>query len=212
MPDESKPYHHGDLANALVDAAIDIIEERGVEHVSVREVARRAGVSPGAPFRHFQSKSALLAAVAEQAMERLSEAVRAAQAPHDEDPLDQLERIGLGYLDWARENPAHFEIVSQRSLVGLEGRSRELNDEIRTRMIALLESAKSNGQLSKAADINTLVLSCRALVYGLARMLVDGHFPEWQSEGDPAEWMKRSLTQFIGELRERQMSDNRTGG
>ena len=202
MPDESKPYHHGDLANALVSAAIAIIEERGVEHVSVREVARRAGVSPGAPFRHFPSKSALLAAVAEQAMERLSEAVRAAQAPHDDDPLDQLERIGLGYLEWARENPAHFEIVSQRSLVGLEGRSRELNDEIRTRMILLLESAKSTGQLSKDADIDTLVLSCRALVYGLARMLVDGHFPEWQPDGNPAQWMKRSLALFIRELRE----------
>ena len=68
-------------------------------------------------------------------------------------------------------------------------------------MISLLETAKSIGQLSKDADIDTLVLSCRALVYGLARMHVDGHFLEWQPEGDPAEWMKRSLALFIRKLR-----------
>lgn len=201
MPDNAKSYHHGDLPNALLSAATDIISESGVESVSVREVARRAGVSPGAPFRHFPTKEALLAAVAGQAMERLAEAVREKQSPRDDDPLGQIEAIGLAYLAWAQANPAHFKVVSQRKLVGLDGRSLHLNEEIRARMLALLSIAKSNGQMRRDVDVETVLLSCRALVYGLARMFVDGHFPEWQPEGDPPDWMKRSLAQFVQDLR-----------
>ena len=75
MPEEQRPYHHGNLVPTLIETTIQLIEEMGVEKVTVREVAKRAGVSPGAPFRHFKSKSALLTAVAEQAVERLYEAV-----------------------------------------------------------------------------------------------------------------------------------------
>ena len=60
-PEPKKPaYHHGDLRRALLDATVQLIEEQGLEAVSVREVARRTGVSPGAPFRHFPSRTALL--------------------------------------------------------------------------------------------------------------------------------------------------------
>lgn len=201
MSEKSKPYHHGDLVQTLIAEAMIIIDERGVENLSLREAARRAGVSPGAPFRHFPSKAALLAAVAEQAMQSLHDAVRAAQDPGDEDPLRQLERIGMGYLDWARANPSHFRIISQRSAVELDGRALRLNDEIRTQMIELLARARAMGQLSPETDIDTALLSCRALVYGLARMFADGHFPEWLPGADPATWMNRSLTQFIRALR-----------
>lgn len=201
MSDDARSYHHGDLPNALIAAATAIISQSGVESVSVREVARRAGVSPGAPFRHFPTRDALLAAVAAQAMERLAEAVRAEQAGTDHDPLGQIEAIGLAYLTWAQANPAHFRVVSQRTLVDLDGRSRRLNDEIRARMLALLTMAKSGGQIRRDVDVETVLLSCRALVYGLARMFVDGHFPEWRPEGDPSDWMKRSLAQFIRDLR-----------
>src|SRR5262245_33454677 len=57
-----RPYHHGDLRRVLIDAAFELVGEGGAEAVSVREAARRAGVSPGAPFRHFASRDALLAA------------------------------------------------------------------------------------------------------------------------------------------------------
>ena len=74
MPNTKTPgatsYHHGNLREALIDAAVQLVEEGGPENVSVREVAKRAGVSPGAPFRHFSSKTALMTAVAEQAMSR----------------------------------------------------------------------------------------------------------------------------------------------
>src|SRR4051794_6351575 len=63
----AQPYHHGDLRRVLIDAALHLVGESGANAVSVREAARRAGVSPGAPFRHFPSRDALMNAVAEEA-------------------------------------------------------------------------------------------------------------------------------------------------
>ncbi|MGO4852709.1 TetR/AcrR family transcriptional regulator [Phaeovulum sp. W22_SRMD_FR3] len=197
----SKPYHHGDLAKALIAAASAIVAESGVEALSVRDVARRVGVSPGAPFRHFPTREALLAAVATQAMERLAQAVEAGQLATDDDPLEQIRRIGLAYLDWVAENPTHFAIISQRNLVRLEDAARRQNDAIRDRMLALLTMARARGHLQQDADLPTVLLSCRALVYGLGRMLIDGHFPEWCPQGDPRSWMQHSLDHFIRDLR-----------
>ncbi len=201
MTEDTKSYHHGDLANAMVQAATAIIAEAGVESLSVREVARRVGVSAGAPFRHFPTRDALLAAVAAQAMERLAEAVSAGALAAGDDPLSQIEAIGLAYIDWAQANPTHFAIVSNRALVGLAGAPRDRNDLIRDRMLALLVAAKAEGRMRPDADPQTVLLSCRALVYGLCRMFVDGHFPEWQPEGDPRQWMERALRDFIASLR-----------
>src|SRR5260370_8670028 len=80
-----KPYHHGDLRRVLIGAALGLVEEGGVEAVSVREAARRAGVSPGAPFRHFPSRDALLTAVAVEAQRRFRGEIAAAlsTAPAD---------------------------------------------------------------------------------------------------------------------------------
>src|SRR5258707_14849389 len=108
-----RPYHHGDLKRVLIDAALRLVEEGGIEAVSVREAARRAGVSPGAPFRHFPSRIALMTAVAEEAQRRFRVEIDAAlaEAPVD-DPLARFRSIGLAYLRWAMRNPAHFEIIS----------------------------------------------------------------------------------------------------
>src|SRR3982750_3800249 len=76
----AKPYHHGDLRRVLIDAALQLVSEGGTEAVSVREAARRAGVSPGAPFRHFSSRDALMQAVAEEAQRRFRGGIEAALA------------------------------------------------------------------------------------------------------------------------------------
>src|SRR5262249_48598255 len=100
-PAAPKPYHHGDLRRALIDAALKLAEE-GLPAVSVREAARRAGVSPGAPFRHFDSRDALMTAVAEEAQRRFRAEIEIAlaEAP-DGDPLQRFRAFGLAYLRWA---------------------------------------------------------------------------------------------------------------
>jgi len=199
-----RPYHHGNLVEALIAATVEIIEERGGEHVSVREAAKRAGVSPGAPFRHFRSKTALLTAVAEQAMDRLTRAVAAAQAAVEGDgPLVAFEAIGEGYLDWAIANPTHFQVISSRTLIDFDTSSslRGQNEAIRHRMIDLLTRARVEGRLPPDADLDHIVLASRALVYGLARMAIDGHFPEWHPSGEtPAQAARAALALFMKRL------------
>src|SRR5215510_3433289 len=98
-----KPYHHGDLRRALIDAALRLAEEEGGPgQISMREAARRAGVSPGAPFRHFETRDALMTAVAEEAQRRFrGEIERALAAVPASDPLGRLRSFGLAYLRWA---------------------------------------------------------------------------------------------------------------
>ncbi|PBB87885.1 TetR family transcriptional regulator [Mesorhizobium sp. WSM3876] len=201
--ESTRRYHHGNLVEALVAATVEIIEERGVEHVSVREAAKRAGVSPGAPFRHFRSKTALMTAVAEQAMGRLTEAVTEAQSNAGGcDPLTAFEAIGHGYLRWALANPTHFEILSSRTLIDFDSSDslREQNNAIRHLMVELLTEARVQGQISSSLNFDHLLLGARALVYGLARMAIDGHFPEWHVAEPPSEAMRHTLHLFIREI------------
>ena len=197
-----KPYHHGNLAETLIAVTIEIIEERGVEHVSVREAAKRAGVSPGAPFAHFSSKTALLTAVAEQAMGRLTQAVVDAQHDSGDDPLQKFEAIGDGYFRWAIDNPTHFEIMNSRTLIDFEASESLLSrsDAIRHRMFELLMEARDQGLLLEHLDLNQVVLTGRALVYGLARMAIDGHFPRWHPSEPPPQAMRNALTLFIRQI------------
>lgn len=207
MPKIKKPhrtnYHHGNLVEALIAVTVEIIEERGVEHVSVREAAKRAGVSPGAPFQHFRSKTALLTAVAEQAMGQLTQAVATAQAKADNDrPIAVLEAIGRGYLQWALTNPTHFEIINSRTLIDFEASDslRTQNAAIRQRMFELLTQARERDQLIEGVDLNYIVLTARALVYGLARMAIDGHFPRWHPSEPPPLAMQHALHLFITQI------------
>lgn len=207
MPKAKTPrrttYHHGNLVEALIAVSVKIIEERGVEHLSVREAAKRAGVSPGAPFQHFRSKTALLTAVAEQAIGRLTQAVAGAQSDVDADkPIAVLEAIGRGYLQWALSNPTHFEVINSRTLIDFEASEslRTQNEAIRQRMFELLKQARQRGQLIEGLNLDHVVLTARALVYGLARMAIDGHFPRWHPSEAPPQAMRHALHLFISQI------------
>jgi AcrR family transcriptional regulator len=176
-----KPYHHGDLRRVLIDAALRLAEEGGPAAVSVREAARRAGVSPGAPFRHFPSRDALMMAVAEEAQRRFRIELEAALAPVPaDDPLARFRALGLGYLRWAMRNPAHFEVISNGRLFDHDGTatvSRD-NSELIAMTERLLAEAFAKGAL-RVSDLKQVQIAGRALVYGFARMNIDGHFPRW---------------------------------
>ena len=178
---QPKPYHHGDLRRGLIDAALALVEEAGPEGVSVREAARRAGVSAGAPFRHFESRDALMMAMAEEAQRRFRAEIDAAleEAPPG-DPLARFRKLGLAYLRWAMRNPAHFEVISSGRYFKHD-RAAELSRD-NTGLIGmtgrLLAEAFAAGQL-RVADLKQVQLAGRALVYGFARMNIDGHLPRW---------------------------------
>src|SRR3954471_4857048 len=152
-----KPYHHGDLRRVLIDAALQLVGEGGPDAVSVREAARRAGVSPGAPFRHFPSRDALMQAVAEEAQRRFRTEIEAALAGAPAgDPLGRFRCLGLAYLRWAMRNPTHFEIISSRRFFDHDRAAAVSRDN--AELVALTErtlaEAFAAGQL-RAADLKT---------------------------------------------------------
>ncbi|SMO62556.1 TetR/AcrR family transcriptional regulator [Paracoccus laeviglucosivorans] len=200
---DDRPYHHGNLVETLLAATVAIIEEKGVEHVSIREAAKRSGVSAGAPFRHFASKTALLTAVAEQAMARLRQAVDTALEQAGDDPLQGFEAIGRGYLNWAIDNPTHFMVISSRTLIDFDSSQtlRRDNAALRALMVELLGRAQADGALRAGQDLDYLVLGARAFVYGLARMAADGHFPEWHDRENPKDAAMRALGLYILQIR-----------
>ncbi len=184
-----KPYHHGDLRRVLIDAALQLVGEGGPDAVSVREAARRAGVSPGAPFRHFPSRDALMQAVAEEAQRRFRAEIGVAlsDAPVGV-PLARFRALGLAYVRWAMRNPTHFEILSSRRFfdhdkdAGVSADNAELI-ELTERVLA---EAFALGQL-RSGDLKAVQIAGRALVYGFARMNIDGHFPRWGVAAPEAE-------------------------
>src|SRR5450631_4402598 len=107
---EARPYHHGDLRRALIDAASRVLEAEGPSALSLRAVAREAGVSPAAPYHHFKDKGDLMDAVAHEGWMELGAAVAKArsQAP---DARAAMTNIGVAYVCFARDNPALYRIM-----------------------------------------------------------------------------------------------------
>lgn len=180
-----RSYHHGDLVEALISAAVELIEAEGVEMLSLRAVSKKVGVSPGAPFRHFKNKAELLTAVAEQSMARLTRAVNDALAKTGDEPVAVLAAIGRGYLNWALGNPTHFQIISSRTLIDFHGSKTlvEQNDALYRLMLDQVMKGQASGVLRNDASPHDIVVNARAFVYGLARMATDGHFREWRITG-----------------------------
>ena len=104
-------YHHGDLRCTLVEAAEHLLEAEGLASLSLREVAKLAGVSHSAPYRHFRSKAGLLEAVAEAGFRRLADLVNDARERNPENPEAQLRAAGIAYVEWATQNPERTHLM-----------------------------------------------------------------------------------------------------
>src|ERR1700757_4877316 len=105
-----KPYHHGNLREELLEAAIRLIAEVGPTAFTLREVARRAGVSHNAPYRHFRDRDDLMAAVAAEGFRELTQAMVESAGQRTE-ALDRLKHAGLGYVTFALRRPEHFTVM-----------------------------------------------------------------------------------------------------
>src|ERR671920_1863885 len=107
---EPRPYHHGDLRRALVDAARRLLESEGPSALSLRAVAREAGVSPAAPYHHFKDKGELLDAVAQEGWQMLDQALAKAKA---EAPTirEAMNGLGVAYVCFASDNPALYRVM-----------------------------------------------------------------------------------------------------
>jgi AcrR family transcriptional regulator len=106
-----KNYHHGDLKNALIKAGGEILAKEGIEGLSLRKVAQRAGVSHSAPYSHFPDKQSLIAAISTEGFNQLYAELDAAVLAHPNNPKKQLEQGALAYVQFAMDNTDTFKIM-----------------------------------------------------------------------------------------------------
>lgn len=165
-------YHHGHLREALLAAARGLIDEAGVEALTLREVARRAGVTTGAPYHHFADKAALVAALARQELEDLDRAAEAALAGID-DPREQLRALGVAYVMYAVERPAEFRLMFRPELGAPFGMKDPATTPVFRLLIRVVAACRAAAGLAEA-DQSITAITAWSLVHGLAALLIDG--------------------------------------
>ncbi len=172
MTAETKAYHHGNLREALLETAFELVDTQGLGAISMRALAREVGVSSAAPFRHFSDKQVLLDAVAEKAAAELERKLDESTAECS-DALTQFRAMTVAYVRFAAEHPALFDLIHSTDTVSHRFLG-EVKDERRLKMIALIIEGQ-NGGLIPEADPELIALTSEALTHGLARMIVDRH-------------------------------------
>ena len=119
MPEEARPYHHGSLRETLVDLAHRQLASEGAESISLRALARAAGVSEGAPYRHFKTKTCLFAAMVYRGFVDLRKSLLEVTARHPDDVEKRFVELGLAYIRWATGNPAMYQLFFDSSIVDI---------------------------------------------------------------------------------------------
>jgi AcrR family transcriptional regulator len=166
MPPTNATYHHGDLRAACLSAALELLEEGGATALSLRAVARRAGVSAAAPYRHYADREALVSAVAAVGYGELAERLAAAHpAPSN---AEQLARVGVAYVEFALEQPALF-----RRRFG-EPCDRDNEERVAATAAVSLYLREIVARCFPRADPEALAPAIWALVHGLAFLHLDG--------------------------------------
>jgi AcrR family transcriptional regulator len=179
-------YHHGDLPTALLASVESAVADCGVSGVSLRDVARRAGVSHSAPAHHFGSKAGLLTAFATAGYQLLAESVIKEVAAADaRDGAAELAAIGRGYVAFALAHRAHFEVMFRLdSLDPGNAQFAAASEAAYGLLIATIERCRAEGRLHGRSP-EVVAVSAWSLVHGLAALWISGRLSERIAEQDP---------------------------
>lgn len=166
---KSRNYHHGDLRKILLKTTREIIEEKGVERISIREIAHRTGVSPMALYRHFPDKEALLVAIAEQGFIELRDALKKADshAPQGE----ALKAQAITYVTFASQHRSLFRLMFG-PVTATNPRAEQEEGDNAYHVLARRIVKDVGGQ-----DSEHLTIGYWALVHGLATLIIDNRIP-----------------------------------
>ncbi|KFA91693.1 TetR/AcrR family transcriptional regulator [Archangium violaceum] len=194
----TRPYHHGDLKRALLEASIELIREEGVDALTVAEVGRRVGVSSAAPYKHFADRQALLRALAEEGNRQMSEALVAA-ARGSTDPLEAFRLSGVAYIRWAAENPALYRIATDPAYTDYTSTEHDvdapeaLKGSLETFWPELAALVRSGAAIPGSHPL-VQQLRGRALAQGVASLFVSGVFASLGITTADAERLARAVT------------------
>lgn len=176
MPPTKDRYHHGDLREELLRASLALIDSEGLAAVSLRRVAREAGVSPGAPYHHFADRAALMSALAARGFEILGAAMTSTRAAAP-DPRAALIAMAEGYVGFAREHATYFRLMFRPELSAPDKHpdTEAAGDAAYAVLEGVVAEAVASGFLP-ASDAETMALAWWSLAHGMASLTVDGKF------------------------------------
>jgi AcrR family transcriptional regulator len=185
-----------DLAGKLVGAAAALVAERGPQGFSLREVARRARVSEAAPYWHFPSKEALLAAVAEQGFASLAAAMAEVRARVKGRP--QLQQLGIAYVRFALTHPSHVRIMFGPEITDKTAYPtlHEAAEHALSLLVATISEAQRDGHVRRG-DPWDLAVAAWALVHGLSALLIDGQLKDRVTKPPEAEALASRVAKLL---------------
>ena len=164
-------YHHGDLPRALVASAVGLIEEEGREAFTLREVARRVGVSHAAPYRHFADKQALLAAAAAYGFRELGESTGTAFEA-ERSPGEGFLAVGRAYIRFATQRPTLFRLMFDSGLEDADNALVEAKQGAFDVLLGAVAAAQQAGVI-RSLDLVDVAITAWSTVHGLAHLMID---------------------------------------
>lgn len=192
------PYHHGNLKPALIEAADAIIRDRGIEGFSLREAARRAGVSIGAPAHHFGSANGLLTEVALLGYECLGEALNSV-APSDDSAAD-LRRLAVAYVSFALAHPGRFRLMFRPDLINRDDpRYGQASAGALSGFAAAI--SRCNGADNDRADKDRMenLFVVWSSIHGMANLVMDGKAKYLFDGATPEQFVSAVLPGLLAE-------------
>ena len=189
-----RPYHHGDLKNALIGAGAEILARDGVGGLSLRKVAARAGVSRTAPYAHFADKQALIAAISTEGYRRLYRKIKAVIEKNSSLPERQLLEMGSAYMDFALKDPDLFKITFS-GVIEKERNYPDLVEISHATFQLLIEVTKAcqSAKILEAGPAEKLAIGIWSSVHGFVCLLLDNQIPR----GIMRKMNKREMPPFL---------------
>lgn len=187
-------YHHGNLREALLKAARQVLLETGVDGLSLRKVAKLAGVSATAPYSHFRDKQALLAELATEGFEELAETMETCAAGQKESSQDHLVGLAQGYISFATGAPALFQLMFGPAVGDLLGSPSLVTAG--SRAYQLMETAVAE-QVSAEPQVPVAAAGAWSLVHGLATLLIDGRLQAGSHGLPPQQTLVEAICQLL---------------
>lgn len=199
-----RPYHHGDLRNALLQAGLEILDQEGIGAVTLRAIAARAGVSHAAPAHHFGNVKGLMTALAAIAFDRLYNSIQAAVDAAPKQTVEQVRAAGRGYLAFAISNPGLFRLMFTTAL--LDDADPDLqragNGAYAQLQSIAAPAAAQRGDYS-ADGVSAVALQMWCTVHGFAHLLLEGQIDAPPGGGSPAGRLPDIAELLLGSVKAR---------
>lgn len=196
MSKACKSYHHGDLRNALIMAAAELIEKNGSPEFSMAEAAKRAGVSAAAPYRHFKDRDDLLEAVADLYFIGLAETAMEAREQSESGTTDSILSLGQAYVNYLTRRPAFYKLMWNQGEVGHD---RQQKVERRPGFDTFVEAVADWCKARSLTETGALDLAIKlwAMAHGLAVLSMNGQLEPYMPGADVLQMLDSSATAFL---------------